>query len=60
MLEDPTGDTYSEVASVEIGGAGMNALVDAGFDNVECGIGKTGIGPRAGIGGQDHAPREKR
>jgi hypothetical protein len=26
VLEDPSGDTFSEVASVEVGGAGMNPL----------------------------------
>jgi hypothetical protein len=35
VLEDPLGDIFSELTSVEIGGASMNPLVDASFDNVE-------------------------
>ena len=45
VLEDPLGDTFSELASVEIGGASMNPLVDASFDNVERGVGEPGIRP---------------
>src|SRR4051812_33899810 len=49
VLEDPPVDGHAEVASVEVGGAGMNSLQDTGLDNVEGGIGKTGVGPRVRI-----------
>ena len=45
VVEDPFRDVFSKPPSVDIGGAGMNPLVDADFDNLERGIVKTSIGP---------------